>query len=92
MKIKVREIIEVAEWEEESGWNYHTIISDKIEEIKEEELAKPINWDWYSVKGKPETYKKLDWKITINYLDPETWDILKTESTWESLIWEERNQ
>lgn len=92
MKIKVREIIEVAEWEEESGWNYQTKINDEIKEIDEEELTKPIEWSWYSVKEEPEIYKKLDWKITIKYLEPKTWDILKKESTWESLIWEERNQ
>lgn len=92
MKIKVREIIKVAEWEKGSGWNYHTTINDEIKEIDEEEIAKPASWDWYKVKEEQEIYEKLDWQITIEYLDPETWSTLKKETTWESLIWEERNQ
>lgn len=44
MKIKVREIIEIAEWEEERGWGNIITLKDKIKEIDEEELAKPADW------------------------------------------------
>ena len=91
--MKVREIIEIAEWVDGSGYSYESVYSNQAIAVSDEsveDLKKNFNWNWWE-KSEPEEGKDL--KITVKYYSNPEYDPMFDDDepiavfeTWESEI------
>lgn len=76
--IKVRELIIIASWKGDLGWDYEQCLSNNIIEI--DEIPVRMDWSWWDIINLGDDE---DLKITVGYYDDD--DMLIAEySTWQS--------
>ena len=92
--LKVREVITLKGWLENSGWSYETDYEDHIIEIPEDDVSNAeYEWDWVE-PGQPNGEE--DTQIVVKWYpedcgDPDDAEPIAIFSKWMSEIWEEEN-
>lgn len=81
---KYRSVVTVKHWIHGSGWSNTEIIEDEIMDFPGGlDAVVPIA-EWWE---KPETPREDDdYQITAELFDPETDELIRTETVWESEI------
>lgn len=86
--MKVKEIITIKVWTDNSGWSYEQTIGDQVIDVDLEILTPgaEMDWSWWELS---ESNDGEDTKITVNYYRPEydpMFDDDEPLATWH--IWE----
>lgn len=83
--MKIREIIEAAEWINGSGWSYSETISNQLVDMSIEKIkSNAADWSWFDAS---EPKDGTDLKLTARYYaedDEDLEHILHEESVWMS--------
>ena len=84
--MKIREIIEAAEWIDGSGFSYTTTISNMLVDEPIEYIKENEDWSWYDCD---ELDEGTDIKLTARYYaedDEDLENVLFERSVWQSEI------